>query len=239
MKRLLVLIPSYKRPKVLDLTLQRLFSSHRPEWDLTVMVADNKSSDETSVVLFNFRAQAETLGINYDYGCIPENIGKARALNNMLQYQYGDFDVIVTMDNDMVIYEPWYWLLDKFLETNYDFIGFGSSAFWWHIPLDRSKLDCATAGELLIYHPAGIAGGLLAFKPDFLRSHPWSNGGGVYGLDDGLMCQTTQTRAVFFWGVEWLKHDPLQGAEETREYHAKKRFLNESGVTVYQAGWDE
>jgi glycosyltransferase involved in cell wall biosynthesis len=238
----LILIPSYKRQEVLNLTLKSLFAVHKPSWEITVCVGDNQSTPETLGIILHYN-------VKYKYS--SQNLGKAEMLNRLLRDFDGDYDVIVTMDNDMVLLKPWYHILDGFLRTSHDFCGVAAEKWWWHVPLDRAECDSWETNEpdnilrehVQFYNPVGIAGGLLLFRPEFLRAHPWTNQGGVYGAEDGLMCQTTRNRAVIYWDEDWLQHDPLSSApdvpESLRTYQEKKRILNEAGTMIFPEHWDE
>lgn len=243
MKKLLILIPSYKRPQVLDLTLDSLIAVHGPAWNVTVAVADNKWSSETHQVLYDHIEKFKAAGIDYHFECNADNIGKARALNGLMVFDNFEPDVIVTMDNDMVLHKPWYWLVHEFVNSPYDFIGVASPKWWWHLPLTREECTFEDCGAVRVYKPGGIAGGLLMFKPEFLRAHKWTNKGGVYGVDDGLMNLKTQNRAVFYWEKDWLEHDPLSYGPnpppDLLKYLKKKEALNVAGVQVFPEGWDE
>ena len=209
-----------------------MFAVHElGRWNITVCVGDNQSTPETLDVILNYN-------VKYKYS--SENLGKAEMLNRLLRDYDGEYDAVVTMDNDMVLLKPWYHILDNFMSLKYDFCGVASAGWWWHIPLNR--LECNVNADES-YNPDGIAGGLLIFKPAFLRFHPWTNLGGVYGADDGLMCQTTKNRAVLYWAEDWLVHDPLSGAADApgnlKAYQDKKRALNEAGTMIFKKGWDE
>jgi glycosyltransferase involved in cell wall biosynthesis len=241
-RKLLILIPSYKRPQVIDLTLCSLWHHHDPTWEVTVAVGDNQISEETMLVFVRQRDAYTAKGIHLKLLPFKHNIGKAQALNELLRVFNGSFDVIVTMDNDMVVHKSWYWICREFMASPFDFVGVSSPSWWWHNPLDRNECPGDTCGSLTVYRPQGIAGGLLLFKPDFLRAHPWTNNGGVYGMDDGLMCKTTENRAVFYWSEDWITHDPLSAGENVPAnllaYRERKRALNESGVMIFPVGWD-
>ena len=231
----LILIPSYKRAEVIDLTLKSLFAVHEPSWDITVCVGDNKASPETQEAITRYPVRSEPY---------PVNIGKAAALNDLLVKYDGDYDVICTMDNDMVILKPWYELLNAFVRSAYDYVGFGGPRWWWHIPLNREECPIVSRETMItVYSPSGIAGGLLAFKPEFLRAHPWTNFGGVYGVDDGIMCQQTLSRAVFYWSEDWIRHDPLSYTVDAPAYlranQEKKQALNIAGKHIFPKNWDE
>jgi glycosyltransferase involved in cell wall biosynthesis len=238
MKTALLMIPSYKRPEVIDLTLKSFFAlPEDKDWKITVAVADNKASPETQAVISKYP-------VNYLFHA--ENIGKAAALNDLLTRFDGPYDVLITCDNDMVFGLSWFWILDLFTASPFDFVGFAGPSWWWHLPLDRAVCpvdpDYKAVG-VAVYRPAGIAGGLLAFRPDWLRQHPWDNRGGVYGLEDGLQCLETQNRGVFWWERDWICHDPLSSSLNApvalQTYLARKRVLNEAGILVFKPGWDE
>ena len=243
MKNILMLIPSYKRGICIDMMLSSIFSQHADGFHIVVCVADNQSTPATQGILYKWKGIFDaTDGLEMRYDCHTENIGKAAALNELLKKCDGEYDCIVTADNDCVFNKPWYWLLSEFLNSPFDFVGFASPSFWWHIP-EKEKCERERVCNFDVYRPKGIAGALMAFKPDFLRDHPWSNLGGVYGADDALMCQTTQNRAVFYWGEDWLEVDPLSRKPNTppdlAEYDRRKLDLIGRGINIFKKGWDE
>jgi len=245
MSSVAILIPSYKRPEVLKLTLEKLFTNTTVgSYPIGIFVALNKVTEESEKVVKPFISVADSLSIKYDWVSYKHNIGKANALNNLFNKFCGGYEYIVTMDNDMVIDMPWGHLLDAAKEVNFDLMGFGSSTFWAHLP---SRELCEgdyriIAEDYRLYRLDQIAGGMMLFPRQILEKHRWSNGSssGVYGFDDAQMCLDVEKKYVLFWDRPWLSHDILsRSTEKLSEYQDKKEELFRRGIYVFDAGWDE
>lgn len=232
---------NYKRPKVLDLTLESFLKCHeQKDWKVTFCIYDNQSSFATNEeILRKWADFYEDALINFSYYTNNENIGKDAALNFMLNNDVTDYDIIASIDNDMVLLKPWYWLLDTFMNCSFDYVGFASKQFWMHIPKKDECLYELSDYCNKVYQPQTIAGGLLLFKPEWIRAHPWKITGGVYGMTDGNLCLSTQNRAVFYWDEDWLVHDPLTAQGHYSEYNKAKLDLNAKGINIFKERWDE
>ena len=240
----LILIPSYKRARVIDLTLAKLIEYHQPTHDVTICVADNKTSPATDAAIRKHKDSANAKGIEFNNVFNEKNIGKAKALNILLEmYDAPKYDTIVTMDNDMVVKMPWYNTIDSFMKTGFDFVGVGSKTFWYHYPTNADRLTVEKIDDFHIVRITSIAGGMLIHKPNFIRSFKWTNAGGVYGEDDGQMCRNTSNKAVLYRNEDWLDHDPLTftdvATNELKEYDNKKLTLLKNRTYVFSEGWDE
>lgn len=241
MKKLAILIPSYKRPEVLRLTLNGLLenTSNNEDYEICVAVGLNKGSPEENTMVNDFSNKFKSKGIKFNSISYDENIGKARILNALFKLYAHGYDYVVTMDNDMVISKPWLYMIALCDIVDYDIMGFSSAKFWAHDP-KRELCAFFRSGEYIFYKPYSVAGGMMLFHYKFLSEHPWTNFGGVYGRDDAEICLRTQKKYVYHTDIDWLEHDPLNSSTPVlKDYEDKKRALYKNGTTVFPLGWDE
>lgn len=241
MKKVSILIPSYKRPEVLDHTLKGLYDNtiHGDIYEVSITVGLNKASHSDLDVVNRYGFIFEGLNIKFHSISYGTNIGKAAVLNDLFDLIGKDSDYIVTLDNDMYIKKPWMHLIEQCDAIDYDIMGFSSAKFWAHDPI-RESCPFTDVGDTLFYKPYSVAGGMMLFHSQFLKDHEWSNFGGVYGRDDADMCLKTDKKYVLLNKEDWLDHDPLNSSTAAlKAYEEKKKELYKNGVTVFQAGWDE
>jgi glycosyltransferase involved in cell wall biosynthesis len=244
MKSIVVLIPSYKRPSVLDLTLSSLFNNSREvgtslKYKLGIYVALNKSSPEDLDIVTKFSEIAKQYGINYGWISYRENKGKAAALNDLFNKVSGGYDYVVTLDNDMVIKMPWLHLIDTAEKKDFSLMGFGSDKFWAHIPR-RDLCEGAPLDGCTLYNMKQIAGGMMLFPREILEENKWTNKGGVYGFDDAQMCLDVDKKYVLHWSADWLEHDPMKDSSpDLKHYHDRKRHFFNKGQYILKEGWLE
>ena len=205
-----ILIPSYKRPKVLDLTIKNLLENMRSEgFKISIAIGLLKVDDEARNVAHKYDAKFIDKGIEYNVLEYDTNIGKAACLNDLYDRFKKDSGYIISLDNDMVIRKPWLHLIDEIKTIDFDVMGFGSSTFWAH---DPRREDCKIVQVKIpytYYMPISIAGGMMVISREFMSSYRWTNHGGVYGRDDQDICLRTRKKYVIMWPVDWLEHDPL------------------------------
>lgn len=241
MKKLAILIPSYKRQEVLNATLRGLYENTSMDegYDVCIAVGLNKASPSEIEMVDKYDALFEEKGILFHSVYYESNIGKANILNTLFKLYGHHSDYIVTMDNDMVISEPWLYYIGYCDLMDYDIMGFSSAKFWAHDPV-RKNCAFVGIGEHLFYTPHSIAGGMMLFHNQFLATHPWTNHGGVYGCDDATMCLRTMKKYVLYSGRDWLVHDPLNSSTpKLKSYEDKKKELYKNGTVVFHEGWDE
>jgi hypothetical protein len=241
MTKLAILIPSYKRPAVLKATLQGLFdnTSQNTGYDLCIAVGLNQASPSEIQLLDQYDEKFEDKGIPFHSVFYDTNIGKASVLNVLFKLYANHADLVVTMDNDMVILKPWLYLIGMCDVVDYDIMGFSGARFWAHDPV-REVCASVDIESHKFYTPYGVAGGMMLFHHQFLKEHPWTNHGGVYGRDDATMCLLTSKKYVLHTEDDWLLHDPLSfSSAELKIYEEKKRELYKNGITVFPDRWDE
>jgi glycosyltransferase involved in cell wall biosynthesis len=242
-KSVAILIPSYKRTEVLKKTLEGLFENTRVDPNdpiqIGIFVALNYVSSDDLHTVASFYSTSKKLGFSYDCIGYPDNIGKAAALNDLFIKFSGDYEYIVTMDNDMVIKLPWLHLLSTASKLDFQLIGFGSNTFWYHIP-SREMSSGYPLDSCEVYSLSEIAGGMMLFPRKTLEDNRWTNKGGVYGFDDAQMCLDVSKKFVLHWGDDWLDHDPLQSSTpELAHYHNRKQQFFSQGQYILKKGWDE
>lgn len=241
MKKLAILIPSYKRPDVLRATLTGLCDNtcQGEGYDITVSVGLNNAMLDDIKIIKDFKILFNELDIPFKFIQYEKNVGKAKVLNVLFKLYGGESDYIVTMDNDMVIKMPWLYQIDIADKIDYDIMGFSSALFWAHDPV-REKCSFINIEENLFYKPYSVAGGMLLFHSEFLKEHKWTSHGGVYGRDDADMCLKTDKKYVLSSDRDWLVHDPLScTTPELKNYEDKKKHLYNIGKFVFPEGWDE
>lgn len=241
MKKLAILIPSYKRPEVLNHTLSGLLNNTYSSEDLEVSVGLglNKASPEEQSIASMYIDLFNASGTVFNYVSYNNNIGKANILNVLFKVYADNTDYVVTLDNDMVISKSWLKYIKYCDVIDYDIMGFSASRFWAHDPI-RENCSSTKVGEHLFYMPNSVAGGMMLFHSQFLKDHQWTNFGGVYGRDDADMCLKTDKKYVYHTDIDWLEHDPLNSSTPIlKEYEDKKRALYKNGTTVFPLGWDE
>lgn len=241
MKKLAILIPSYKRPMVLETTLGGLLRNtpQEEEYEVCIAVGLNQAGSVESQIVEQYDVRFEEKGIPFHSVFYDNNIGKASVLNVLFKLYASHADLIVTMDNDMVILKPWLQYIGYCDSVDYDIMGFSSARFWAHDPI-RESCPGVMVEDHLFYIPHGVAGGMMLFHNQFLNDHPWTNHGGVYGRDDASMCLLTQKKYVLHADEDWLVHDPLSSSTPAlKSYEDKKKDLYSRGITVFPVGWDE
>lgn len=241
MRKLSILIPSYKRPEVLDATLRGLLqnTSQGENFDVNVAVGLNQATSLDISIVERYEKLFDEKGIPFRSVPYDNNIGKASVLNVLFRLYAGHADLVVTLDNDMVISKPWLQYIGYCDFMDYDIMGFSAARFWAHDPI-RENCAFVGVGNHLFYVPHGVAGGMMLFHAQFLRDHPWTNLGGVYGRDDASMCLLTDKKYVLHKDEDWLVHDPLSSSTPVlKVYEDKKKALYKNGVTVFPVGWDE
>jgi glycosyltransferase involved in cell wall biosynthesis len=241
MKKLAILIPSYKRPEVLEATLNGLLNNttQGDGYDIRIAVGLNQASPEDLQIISKYGTLFSAIGITFDSIPYASNIGKAAVLNVLFKTYGYQSDLIITMDNDMVILKPWLHLIRQCDTIDYEIMGFCSARFWAHDPV-RGKCLKVIQGSHIFYTPWSVAGGMMLFHHQFLNDHPWTNHGGVYGRDDATMCLFTQKKYVLHSEEDWLIHDPLNSSTPVlKAYEDNKKELYLRGTTVFPVGWDE
>jgi len=241
MKKLAILIPSYKRPEVLEATLNGLLNNtmQGDGYDIRIAVGLNQASPEDLQIISRYNTLFSTIGITFDSIPYANNIGKAAVLNVLFKIYGYQSDLVITLDNDMVTLKPWIHLIGQCDSIDYDIMGFSSARFWAHDPIREKCLE-VIQGSHTFYAPWSVAGGMMLFHHQFLNDHPWTNHGGVYGRDDATMCLITKKKYVLHSDEDWLIHDPLNSSTPVlKAYEDNKKKLYLRGTTVFHVGWDE
>lgn len=241
MTKLSILIPSYKRPSVLLNTLEGVSNTLRnsSDFDIGVYIGLNKVTSDTLCVAEKFKKVFYDLGIKYEFLLYKDNEGKAFVLNDLFDKFAKHYDYVITMDNDMYLKLPWLDLVKSAITIDFDILGFGSPAFWAHVP-PKEITEFFEISNYKIYKSLGIAGGIMLFPKSFLIKNPWTNMGGVYGIDDAQMCLKTSKKYVIYWERDWLEHDPLaKSLPDLKDYHERKEKFIKQNIYVLQKGWDE
>jgi hypothetical protein len=91
-------VPTYRRPALLRRALRSVTSQAAPAFDLSVVVYDNASGDETAAVA---RA-ADTIPVPVRYVCAPENIGVIGNFRQAIRDVRTDFFTIIS-DDDVLL----------------------------------------------------------------------------------------------------------------------------------------
>lgn len=245
LRNLSILIPSYKRPEVLEATLCGLLNNtcNTNKFEVSIGVGLNKGGFEEDEILVKYEKFFNNRGMPFQSVSYENNIGKATILNILFKLYASKSDLVVTMDNDMVISKPWLHLISLCDAIEYDIMGFCGARFWAHDPV---RENCSYVGNFVddkpitFYTPHSVAGGMMLFHSQFLKDNPWTNHGGVYGRDDASMCLLTNKKYVINSDEDWLVHDPLKDSTPIlKNYEEKKKALYEEGTTVFPIGWDE
>ena len=136
MKRVAILIPSYKRPDVLRYTLEGLYqnTASDEEFQVGLYVGLNKASDQEVLIVEEFKDKFKSKGIDFKYISEEKNIGKAAVLNKLFDLYCAGYDYIVTMDNDIYIKKPWlkYLLISE--KIDFELMGISCGGYWPHVP---------------------------------------------------------------------------------------------------------
>lgn len=226
---------------MLHKTLNGLLENTHPSGDeITIGVSLNRARKEEIEVCESYMGLFGQIGIEFLYVPYGQNIGKANSLNKGLSlWENGSRSAVITMDNDMVIKEPWMEIVRAAISLDKPMVGFSSATFWAHLPI---RLECASElwNGYVLYRPYAVAGGMLLFQHQFLKDHPWTNHGGVYGRDDATMCEYVEEKIVIHSDNDWLDHDPWgRRTAGLRAYDDSKKGLYSAGKTVFSPGWDE
>jgi hypothetical protein len=240
-KKVAILIPSYKRPEVLRHTLQGIYQNTYSGIDFQVglYVGLNKVSDTELAIVEEYEPKMNLKGIDFKY--LPEeaNIGKANILNKLFDLYCAGYDYIVTMDNDVYIRGSWLCYLETSEKIDFELMGVSTEGYWPHLP-KREECPFFTEGGTTFYTPPGIGGGIMFFHYSFLDMHKWTNHGGVYGVDDAQMCLIANKKYVLHCEQDWLVHDPLSCSTPVlKDYEEKKKHLYSINKPIFPEGWDE
>lgn len=241
MKKVAILIPSYKRPEVLRMTLEGLYhnTTANEGYDINICVGLNQAAEKEIDLVGQYEGLFKAAGIQFNWLPYSTNIGKANILNTLFTRFVDRGELVITLDNDMVISRSWLHLIKPCLSIDFDIMGFSSSKFWAHEP-SREICSSVECDSYTFYSVQGVAGGMMLFHYSFLENNSWTNHGGVYGKDDAEMCLKTQIKYVIHYPEAWLVHDPLiSSTQELKSYEDKKRALYKAGTTVFPEGWDE
>lgn len=241
-----ILIPSYKRPQVLDLTLSGVYNTIDCDlYEINIGVVLNQARPEDVSVADKYKGMFLQKNVSFTVIVERVNIGKAEALNKLFdevskKASFGEEDYVITMDNDMYLKMPWMHIIKDVEDLDFELLGFGSTKFWCHLP-ERSKCNGEPYKKrYTLYALTSIAGGMMLFPWGFLNKHQWTNHGGVYGEDDATMCTIAKKKYVLAWDQDWLLHDPLMNStDELRQYQSKKEALYAKQKYVFEPGWDE
>lgn len=243
-KKIAILIPSYKRPEVLNLTLKGLLETVDANlYDIRIGVCLNQATQKEISVTDSFKAAFREKGLSLAVIEERTNIGKAVALNELFDSVvkgiFQDNEYVITLDNDMLLKIPWMHLIKDLEDFDFELMGFGSSLFWCHLP-SRDLCTGQPFKKYTLYPLHSIAGGMMLFPYSFLKNQRWTNNGGVYGEDDATMCTKANKKYVLAWDYDWLQHDPLlNSTEELKRYQSKKEALYSNSRFVFPVGWDE
>ena len=127
--KLTVVIPTFNRAKLLRQTLASLVAAERPiGLDVSVIVVDNNSTDETKTVVDELKGQIEIV-----YLFEPEQ-GKSRALNTAIEY--ADGELIGMIDDDEEVAENWLAEIGRTFLNRWDEVDFIGGRYTprWEVP---------------------------------------------------------------------------------------------------------
>jgi glycosyltransferase involved in cell wall biosynthesis len=236
--KVLIMVPAYKRPEALALSLSSLCSNtERDLFEVDVVVGINAPVEENKAVVEAVKSKHSSGTFRVHKQEYDRNIGKSAALNRILADFLDGHRFVLNMDSDMVIKRSWMQMLEKVSTVDYDLVGFGGTRFWSHSPnIDENYQHI---DPYRLYRRAHLAGGLMLFSLPFLKSHKIHGYGGVYGGDDAYSCTQTEKKYVVYWNEDWLEHDPLHDSTPgLHAYEEKKREHFSKKVFVFQEGWD-
>ena len=151
-----------------------------------IVYKDNGSTDQSR----EFLESCERRGIGTIIGA---NIGKARAVNDIVKSREGTYDVVVSLDSDMKFEDP----SSFFFNLEKTFVKFGkkiSCAVAWQTgnSLFKRKFEWTPTPVGISYfapkegYGYGIAGGCLAVSAsDWKTVEGYDENRGIYGANDG------------------------------------------------------
>lgn len=240
-KKLSILIPSYKRPLVLEYTLNHLLKNieNNTNFSINIVVGLNKATNREKYIVNVFENKFKEIDIDFKSVSYENNIGKAKMLNILFKIFAYKSDFIITMDNDIVILKPFLKYLNLCELVDYDIMSFSSARYWAHNPI-KEVCPFITVQSTIFYTPINVGGGILLFHNDFLKAHPFEDNNGVYGKVDLSMCLKTKKIYVLDIKDDVFLHDPLRNDyPELIIYENKKQSLIKKGITVFPKDWDE
>lgn len=241
MKRVAILIPSYKRPDVLRYTLEGLYQNTASdnEFQVGLYIGLNKATDPEILVVKEYESKLKSKGIDFKYIFEEKNIGKAAVLNKLFDLYCSGYDYIVTMDNDMYIKAPWLRYLSVSEKIDFELMGISCAGYWVHNP-ERGLCSSTVVNGSTFYTPQGIGGGIMFFHYPFLDKNKWVDHDAVYGGVDAWMCLKTNKKYVLHCEEDWIFHDPLRCSTPIlKSYEDKKQELVRANKRFFPAGWDE
>jgi len=239
MKKVLIMIPSYKRAPVLEFTLKHLcLNIEHGKYDVEIVVGLNKASRVERDIVIEQRKLSETRDLVINYIEFEHNVGKAECLNTIVGRHFRGHDFVLNIDNDMWIKEPWLDMLTYLESIDYDMVGFGSTHFWSHTPGIDANYD--ELSKYRLYKRPHIAGGMSLYSPAFIETYKFFGHDRVYGGVDGHSCTQAVKKYVLYADTPWLEHDPLGGStEDLRHYAERKSLLLSKQEIFFKEGWDE
>ena len=250
----LIIIPTYKRPGVIDKTLKNLIPAiTQNKYIITLCVYDNKSTIETKNIIESYRENIEESGIKFITIFDEQNIGKAGAItyfkNNI--FTKDNYEYVITMDNDIVI-DLGINLLESIdianenIDGDWEMVAPRTPFFTFeHNSLKNSIKDCVLNDNVIckIRPSEAISGAIMIMKNTFFDklNFPLKDIA-MLGGDDGYMCGFAKKKYVLqFIGIDYARHDPLCGGiaiEEIEDEQLKNYQLKKNALRFGENIWD-
>jgi glycosyltransferase involved in cell wall biosynthesis len=238
-----VIVPTYRRPELLSRLLASLQAAHHPnELEITVVVVDNNSRDETPQIVREFAARGP-LSIRYAH---EARQGRSRAINAGIEATDGE--LVGMLDDDEEIDAAWFDVIARnFADPTLDFLGGPCKGRWvtsvpaW-LPLEFSAvigiLDAGEARRVYDDNYAGMlwGGNAVIRRSVFERIGLYNpalgrTASGLLSCEDGDMY--ARLRAAGAQGIydpDLIIHHYIAPERLTRRYH--RRWCYGQGLSL-------
>ena len=246
-----ILIPTYRRAKIFKHTLDSLFDTI-DESIFNVEIHIGILADDIETMEYYIqRKKNPNVGFT---SCkfYRTNIGKAKCLNDLFNTYcwHDDTDFVLTLDNDIVFYQPWLKHIETVVSTTYmlkwDFFTFSGKNCFMTMPDNLEQMtfiaDYQYKSEIYnIRWAMAQGGGMVLYPYLWLDDHPFESiGDGVYLGEDEAHCRATNRRYVLYHDSDWIRHDPHADLyPEYKQYYEKKTKQIEEGNYYFAPDWDK
>jgi hypothetical protein len=231
-----IYISSYRRPLLLKQCLESLNATiFNAPFEIGLYVGLVNAQPEDVEAVKDFRPSKHI--DEYILVKHPDNIGKARVINDFYAKYGSDADYLLVIDQDMVFYKPIIPHIMAAMTLKVDVVGFAGINYWHHRP-HYMELDYGYTTEgYRIYYPVAISGAMMLVDGEFQKNYEWTNYHGVFGGEDVDISLATERKAALYHHSLWARHDP-NGAELYPDYYNKKAKYDLETMMVLEEGWD-
>ncbi len=221
-----IVIPTYNRSECLKKSLLSVLTQDLVmDNNFTVTVVDNGSNRETVEYLESVEAlYTEHEGIDFRY--LPQNIGKAKAVN-FIAKDFKDGDNIISFDSDLICQNhDFFKRLVEAYESNrimFSILVANLTGYANHVlALTKRVHISSNCGRILYHlHGEGTAGSCLIMNVGLFRNAGcYPEQYGMYGGDDGFLIHNNNIKNKLLTGIveDLVLYHPQDEDAEYRQF---------------------